>query len=81
MTSLALTDTTSASDDADAYEHTLRELRERTEALTDALDGADVRRGPIGRNAALRDLHTRLRGMAALANHALGGWPDTQDPQ
>lgn len=79
MSSLALTDTASVG--ADAYEQTLRELRERTEALAEALDGAELRRGPIGRHAALSELHTRLRGMAALANHALGGWPDTQDPQ
>lgn len=79
MASLALTDTTSVG--GDAYEHTLRELRERTEAVIDALDLAYAPRGPIGRHAALRELHTRLRGMAALANHALGGWPDTEDPQ
>lgn len=79
MASLALTDPASVG--GDAYEHTLRELRERTEAVIEALDLAYARRGPIGRHAALRELHTRLRGMAALANHALGGWPDTEDPQ
>jgi hypothetical protein len=78
MSSLALTHPSAG---VDTYHHTLRELRDRTEALSEVLDGAELRRGPVGRHAALSDLHTRLRAMDALTNHALGGWPDDDQEQ
>ncbi|RSM75195.1 hypothetical protein DMB66_00040 [Actinoplanes sp. ATCC 53533] len=64
------------------YEHTLLDLRARQQTLSEALERAATRKRQAGRRAALSDLHTQIRGMAAVANHALGGWPEPdQEPQ
>jgi hypothetical protein len=66
----------------DPYERTLLDLRARQQALSEALERAATRKRRRGRRAALSDLHTQLRGMAAVANHALGGWAESeQEPQ
>ena len=66
----------------DGYQRTLLDLRARQQTLSEALERAATRKRPVGRRAALSDLHTQLRGMAAVANHALGGWPEPeQEPQ
>jgi hypothetical protein len=73
---------TSAPPTDDPYQRTLLDLHARQQALAEALERATTRTRRIGRRAALSDLHTQLRGMAAVANHALGGWPEPeQEPQ
>jgi hypothetical protein len=65
----------------ETYTRTLRDLWNRHCGLTEAMAHAE-RIGPAGRGSALSEVHTLLRGMAAVANHALGGWPEPQpDPQ
>ncbi|GAA2470787.1 hypothetical protein [Winogradskya humida] len=76
-----LNPTTTALPATDLYDSTLSDLRIRILALSELLDGAQSQRGPIRRRSALGQLHTQIRGMAAVANHALGGWPDSPDPQ
>jgi hypothetical protein len=66
----------------DPYQRTLLDLRARQQTLSEALERAATRQRRVGRRAALNELHTQLRGMAAVANHALGGWPEPeQEPQ
>jgi hypothetical protein len=66
----------------DPYTRTLLDLRVRQRALSAALTQAKLRTGPAERAAALSELHVQIRGMAALANDALGGWPESEpDPQ
>jgi len=66
----------------DPYQRTLLDLRARQSALSEVLERAAARKRQVGRRAALSELHTQLRGMAAVANHALGGWPaPDQEPQ
>jgi len=62
----------------DLFIATLLDLRARQNSLSEALERAELRTGPVGRTTALSDLHIQIRGMAAVANHALGGWPEPE---
>ncbi|GGQ83813.1 hypothetical protein [Couchioplanes azureus] len=67
------------SDDRARYLQTLRELNAHGAAISTALLEAPFADGPHARTTALTNLHHRLRAMAALANHALGGWPEPSE--
>jgi hypothetical protein len=69
--------------DRDRYWATLRDLDVAGLRLHTALFEAQIVVGPAARHAALVGLHSQLRDMAGLLNHALGGWPEPtgEDPQ
>ena len=62
-----------------AYLDILRALDEQGAAVNSALLKAHIADTAQQRRTALSTLHTRLRDMAATANHALGSWPEHSD--
>ena len=69
----------SAGGDYLAYLDILRALDDQGAAVNSALLEAHTADTTQQRRAALTTLHTRLRDMAATANHALGSWPEHRD--
>ncbi|MEU7906422.1 hypothetical protein [Actinoplanes sp. NPDC049118] len=61
------------------YLDVLPELDLHSAAVNTALLEAHTALTPPQCRAALTDLHTRLRIMAATANSALGGWPEQDE--
>lgn len=69
---------TASTGKADAYGETLDRVHADLFTLLTAMVGARRAR-PARRAAALADLHHRVRTIAAVLNHALGGWPEPDD--
>lgn len=68
-----------AGDDRLLYLDILRVLGNQRAAVTSALLEAHTADTAQHRRAALTVLHPRLRDMAAIANDALGSWPEHAD--